>query len=320
MVMAEAVVVSNWEHGRSAVETAIRILKNGGSTIDAVERGIMTVEDDLNVDSVGNGGMPNIEGVLELDASLMEGISFRAGAVTGLRLIRNPISAARKVMEICPHVMLSGEGALRFARAVGLEETNGLTPESILKWKKLKSEVLNYSNYDEMAAKFRRELGYDTNLKSLIDGIMMMTRAGQLKANSTVGVLSVDDSSIVAGTSTSGWALRLPGRVADSSVIGAGTYATPSGASSSTGQGEYSIKHNLTRKVCDLLELGLSPTEACEETLKNMLKKEKVDVIMALIAVDKRGNIGGATTKKGFCYYYRRLSEERTTRVVPSPV
>jgi isoaspartyl peptidase/L-asparaginase-like protein (Ntn-hydrolase superfamily) len=132
----------------------------------------------------------------------------------------------------------------------------------------------------------------------------------------------LDDSGrIVAGTSTSGWALRLPGRVADSSVIGAGTYASPAGASSSTGLGEIAIRHGLTRAVCDLLGDGYSPTEACETILKKMLKNDpEVTVIIALIALDKHGRVGGATTKESFSYQYQNVSDKEMTEVVPTPV
>ena len=136
-----------------------------------------------------------------------------------------------------------------------------------------------------------------------------------------VGTLALDSSGmIVAGTSTSGWAMRLPGRVSDSSVIGAGNYANEAGASSSTGLGEYAIRHNLTRKVCDRLGVGYQPTEACEETLKEMLRREKVGFILALIALDRHGQVGGATTKESFIYQYQRLSDRSLTRVTPTPV
>jgi beta-aspartyl-peptidase (threonine type) len=124
----------------------------------------------------------------------------------------------------------------------------------------------------------------------------------------------------VAGTSTSDRALRLPGRVADSSVLGAGTYATPFAASSSNGLGEYSIKHNLIRKVCDFVEERMSPKDACEESLELMLKHEKVRVIMALIAIDRKGNVGGATTKASFTYRYRKLSGSKIVEITPTLV
>jgi len=281
------------------------------------------VEDDPEVDSVGTGGIPNIEGVGELDASIMVGNTYRSGAVSCLTRTKNPISVARKVMELSPHNMLCGEGARRFARAVGFPDYEPVTHVAKEKWLVLRQKLFQAAQDPSITQEYHRVLGYDTGsgLSSLIRGIELLVRAGEIKQFGTVGTLAVDQTGkIVAGTSTSGWALRLPGRVSDSSVIGAGNYACPSGASSSTGLGEYAIKHNLARKVCDRLEEGYSPTEACEETLKQMLKRENVSVILALIAVDKQGKVGGATTKESFCYHYQRVSDATITKVVSTPV
>lgn len=319
-IMAEPVVVSNWKHGQIAVRKAFDILKKGGSALDAVEKGIIEVENDPSVESVGSGGIPNIEGVAELDASIMVGDTYSGAGVTNLRGVKNPISVARKIMELSPHVMMAGEGANKFARALGFVDYEPVNERAKEKWKILKEKLMQASEVSSVSKEIEKELGYDANLEDLIRGIRILTSAGILKANSTVGVLSLDNKSIVAGTSTSGWALRLPGRVADSSVLGAGNYATPLAASSSTGLGEYSIKHNLTRKVCDFIEDGMSPKDACEESLSLMLRREKVPVIMALIALDRKGNVGGATTKEGFSYCYRRLSDKELREVYPEPV
>lgn len=318
--MAEPVIISNWKHGRTAVEIGYEILKNSGRAIDAVEKGIMAVEDDVSVDSVGSGGIPNIEGIGELDASIMIGNTYQGAGVTNLTGVRNPISVARKVLELSPHVMMAGDGATRFARALGFGEYEPVTDSARDKWRRMRDMLLTAAKGESLSKEFEKELGYDSNLEVLIKGIMILTEAGILKAKSTVGVLALDGDGPVAGTSTSGWALRLPGRVSDSSVLGAGTYATPNAASSSTGLGEYSIKHNLTRKVCDFIEEGMSPTDACEESLELMLKREKVPVIMALIALDRKGNVGGATTKESFVYSYRRISDSRITEVTPEPI
>jgi beta-aspartyl-peptidase (threonine type) len=296
-------------------------LKRTDSALDAVEFGIRAVEDDPLTDSVGTGGIPNIEGVSELDASFMVGNIYRCGAVTCLTMTKNPISVARKVMELCPHVMLCGEGATRFARAVGFQEYQPVTPAASEKWKDLREKLYAGMKDKSKFKEYQAAVGYDSDLDSLARGIEMMTKAGQLKQLGTVGTLCLDSTGkIVAGTSTSGWALRLPGRVADSSVIGAGTYATPAGASSSTGLGEVSIRHGLTRSVCDFLEQDYSPTEACESALKKMQKRDKVDLIMALIALDKQGRVGGASTKESFSYQYQKLGDSVMTEVVPTPV
>jgi isoaspartyl peptidase/L-asparaginase-like protein (Ntn-hydrolase superfamily) len=322
--MVEPVVISNWEHGVGAVSSGIEVLRRGGSALDAVETGIRSVEDDPAATSVGTGGTPNIEGVLELDASIMVGNTHRAGAVTGLTMTKNPISVARKVMELSPHVMLAGEGARRFARASGFPEYNPLTASARERWTTLRKKLseamegkLPFEGYDEA-------IGYDSASEALSGGLRLLMKSGQIEYFGTVGTLCVDGKGmIVAGTSTSGLPLRLPGRVADSSVIGAGTYASEHGAASSTGIGEYVIKHSLTRMVCEKMGEGLDPTEACEMVLRNMLKSENVRHIIGLIALDRNGEAGGAyisQEKKRFTFQYQRLSDSKMTVVRPNPV
>ena len=320
--MPEPVIISNWRHGKSAIIAGFQKLKETGSALDAVEYGIRAVEDDPLTESVGTGGLPNIEGVLELDASFMVGNIYRCGAVCGLTMTKNPISVARKVLELCPHVMLCGDGATRFARALGFSEYQPLTEKSREKWLDLRQKLSAVMAGKMKPEEYNKTVGYETDLVSLGRGIELLVKAGELQELGTVGTLCLDSSgTIVAGTSTSGWPLRLPGRVADSSIIGAGTYATPAGACSSTGLGEIVIRHGLTRTVCDLLGEGLEPTEACEIALKNMLKSDReVKTLIALIALDKRGRVGGATTKETFSYQYQRLGESEMTEVVATPV
>jgi isoaspartyl peptidase/L-asparaginase-like protein (Ntn-hydrolase superfamily) len=319
--MPEPVIISDWRHGKSAITTGLSKLKETGSALDAVEFGIRAVEDDPLTESVGTGGVPNIEGVDELDASIMVGNTLRCGAVSGLTMTQNPISVARKVMELCPHVMLTGDGARRFARATGFPEYQPVTEAALKKWKVLRARLDDALNGKIKLEDYSRVLSAE-DVAALRKGIELMVRTGQIKELGTVGTLCLDSSGmIVAGTSTSGLALRLPGRVADSSVIGAGNYADSSGASSCTGLGEIAIRHGLTRGVCDLIELGVPPTEACETALKNMLRRDKsVKVVLALIALDKQGRVGGATTKAEFSYQYQRLNEKEMTEVFPTPV
>jgi isoaspartyl peptidase/L-asparaginase-like protein (Ntn-hydrolase superfamily) len=322
--LAEPVVVSNWKHGVTAIGVAAGTLGEGGTALDAVEKGICAVEDDPLADSVGTGGIPNFEGVLELDASVMVGNTHRSGGVTGLTMTKNPISVARKVMELSPHVMLSGEGARRFARAVGFPEYDPMTERTREKWSLLRSKLIDamksggYSEYVELA-------GFDAYQTSLARGLEIMIRAGEIKNLGTVGTLCLDAKGmIVAGTSTSGLPLRLPGRVSDSSVIGAGTYASEDGAASATGIGEFVIRHNLTRKVCDYLGEGYGPTEACEESLRQMLRRERVEYVIGLIALDKKGRVGGATSGRDarmqFSYQFQRLSDRKMISMVPTSI
>jgi L-asparaginase / beta-aspartyl-peptidase len=322
--LVDSVVVSNWKHGITAIGVGVETLRRGGTALDAVEKGICAVEDDPLADSVGTGGIPNFEGVLELDASVMVGNTHRSGAVSGLTMTKNPISVARKVMELSPHVMLAGDGSKRFARAVGFQDYDPMTERTREKWVMLRGklvEVIKSGGYSEYA----EAVGFDAYAPSLARGLEIMIKAGQIKNLGTVGMLSMDEKGmIVAGTSTSGLPLRLPGRVSDSSVIGAGNYASEDGASSATGIGEFVIRHNLTRKVCDYLGEGFNPTEACEESLRQMLRGEKVDYVIGLIALDRQGRVGGATSGRDvrmqFSYQYQRLSDQKMTSVTPTPI
>jgi beta-aspartyl-peptidase (threonine type) len=325
--MGKPIIVSYWQHGVEAVAAGLDVLKSNGSALDAVEAAIMRVEDDPSSDTVGTGGIPNVEGVAELDASLMVGNTMRSGAVACLSNTKNPISVARKVMEVSPHVFLCGEGAQRFARAVGFPKFDTVTPEAREKWRKLRT------NLDAMMATVSsiridnlrspgKGLGFAGYDKALAKALELMVERGEISKLGTVGALSLDASGMIAaGTSTSGWPLRMPGRVADSSVIGAGTYATPHGASSATGIGEIIIRHSLTKRVCDLIEEeGYHPTEACESALKKMLRAEGHTSIVALIALDKDGRVGGATTEEKFSYVYQGLDDAKYRQVTPTPV
>src|SRR6516165_739303 len=128
---AGAVFLSTWVHGKPANDRAAEVFQAGGSLLDAAEKGINVPENDPNVTSVGYGGLPNAEGVVELDAAIMDGTRHRAGAVCSLRMIKNPISVARLVMERTRHTTLAGEGAFRFALQMGFQPETLLTPASL---------------------------------------------------------------------------------------------------------------------------------------------------------------------------------------------
>ena len=224
--MSNFLIASDWSWGIEAVLKGRELLAYGGSALDAVEVAVRTVEDNPNVDSVGTGGLPNADGVAELDASIMDGTNLRAGAVTALQMTKNPISVARKVMELTPHVLLAGEGATKFARQCGFPEYDPLTPEAREKWKKLRSAIF-FPETDELSKKSFQETGVGPGYDSLkvVERLAESLRAVYGKSHDTVGVLATDPhKQIAAGTSTSGWAMRFPGRVADSSIIGAGNY------------------------------------------------------------------------------------------------
>lgn len=262
-------IIATWSFGRVACLAGSRILLAGGSALDAVERGANAVEDDPDVRSVGYGGLPNAEGVVELDAAIMEGLTHRAGAVAALTGVRNAISVARRVMESTPHVMLAGESARRFALREGFLEAELLTEESRRRWKEWRE-----------------------------------TRAAADVAHfDTVGVCALDRTgNVAAGCSTSGLAWKLPGRVGDSPIVGSGLYADNEiGAAVATGNGDEIMRVCLSYRVVSMMEAGRSPQEACEEAIRYLLRKFSGQTRgAACVALDRDGRIGSAATRSGF--------------------
>jgi beta-aspartyl-peptidase (threonine type) len=209
-----------------ALAAGWRILRGGGSALDAIEAAVMALEDDPVFDA-GYGSHLNLNGRVECDAIVMEGTTLRAGAVAALQRVRNPIRAARKVFENCPHMMLVADGAERFAEEQGIELC---APEELISeaeceaWKKCKM--------DKHAASFHR--GHEQG---------------------TVGAVAIDaDGQLFAATSTGGTCCKLPGRVGDSPLIGCGCYAdSEAGAVSCTGYGEAIMKIVMAKTATDLL-------------------------------------------------------------------
>jgi beta-aspartyl-peptidase (threonine type) len=317
--MVEFIVSSNWPWGVVALRRGKEVLERGASALDSIEETIRMVEDDPTATSVGTGGLPNADGVLELDASIMDGTNMRAGAVAALQMTKNPISVARKVMELTPHVLLAGDGAKKFARQCGFPEYDPLTAQAVATWKKLRETMLS-SVHDPTSMKrtFDEILGYDTDIETLAKSLMAVY--GE-HLGGTVGVLARDERrNIAAGASTSGWAMRFPGRVADTAITGAGTYANKVAAATSTGVGEVAIRHSLARSVCELVESGLMPDAACEAALRKVLAKEKFKHLIAVTCIDIECNVGGSCTKSGFQYQYMLSGDSQPVIVRPEPI
>lgn len=241
-----------------ALDIGIEILENNGSGIDAVEKVINFLEND-SLFNAGKGAVFTNEGKNELDASIMEGKDLNAGAVAGVTKIKNPISAAREVMENSKHVMLSGEGANQFAEKQGLEIVDN---EYFFTQKK-------YDRLQKVLEKERKE-----------------------EKHGTVGCVALDkNGNLAAGTSTGGMTNKMYGRIGDSPVIGAGTYANNNTcAVSCTGHGEYFIRYAVAHDVSALIEYkGIS----LDEATKYVIQKKLVDAggSGGLIAVDRKGNV-----------------------------
>jgi N4-(beta-N-acetylglucosaminyl)-L-asparaginase len=275
-------------NGILAVEKAMAILKSGGSTLDAVIEGVTIVENDPEDNSVGYGGLPNSEGEVELDASVMYGPTGGAGAVAALKTIRNPAKVARLVMERTNRVFLVGEGALKFALAHGFTRENLLTERSRLAWLKWKEEL---SNDDDWVAPPSKPKVEET-----------------ARSHGTINCLAVDRNGDLSGvTTTSGLAFKMPGRVGDSPIIGAGLYVDNGvGAAGSTGNGEANIRVVGAHTVVELMRQGKTPEQACLNTLQRVIDLFRgVPPNLSYYALGKRGEFGAASIFKGgsFCYH-----------------
>ena len=254
-------------NGLHALDKGMDILKKGGDTLDAVVAAVTIVEDDPNDDSVGYGGLPNEEGEVELDASVMHGPTHRAGSVAGVRRIKNVSRLAKTVMESTNHVMLVGDGARRFAVAQGFEEMNLLTEHSRKIWLAWKAK-----------SSFNWRPGIDSpewkqHMAALFDGdeekIAYAERVIAYPPTGTIPCMAVDaNGDISATTTTSGLSWKIPGRVGDSPIIGAGCCVDNEvGAAGSTGKGEENIKISGGHTIIEMMRQGKSPTDACMEAL-----------------------------------------------------
>lgn len=268
----------------------IKLLRGGGSALDAVEAVIRVVESNPDDHSVGYSGLPNIVGQVELDASIMDGTTRAAGAVCAVRNYEHPISIARQVMERLPHVMLAGAGAERFARELGMKRRDLLSGASRAIYE---SKVSEYPRYNVMRELVTRAT-LDPEVAAGADDY------GDEKRFGTTNVIAIDRAgNFASGVSTSGWAWKYPGRVGDSPIIGAGNYCDNRyGACACTGYGEMAMRANTAHSVVLYLKLGMTLQGAAREAMKD-LRALPVPFPpgMNLIAVDARGKHVGFTTE-----------------------
>lgn len=275
MPVARPIVIATWKHGLAANAAAWKILARGGSALDAVEAGARVSEADPAVNNVGYGGLPDSSGQVTLDASIMDG-EGHAGAVVFLRGIKHPISVARLVMERTPHVILAGAGAEAFARSQGFKKEKLLTPAAKAAWEKWRKE----------ARKRTVKVG--------------------AKNHDTLGILALDRRGRLAGAcTTSGLAWKMPGRVGDSPIIGAGLFVDGDvGAAAATGHGEAALRTAGAMVVVEAMRRGLSPHDACREAARRIVQKIQgvKNLQVGFIALSKKGVIGAFSVKQGFEY------------------
>ena len=269
------IVLSTWSFGLAANEGAWKVLSANGTALDAVEAGVKITEADPNERSVGYGARPDRDGNVTLDACIMDD-KFNCGSVAFLQHIKHPISVARAVMEKTPHIMLVGEGALRFALEQGFKKENLLLETSEKEWK----EWLKTSEY-----------------KPVIN----------IENHDTIGMIALDMHGNLSGAcTTSGLAYKMHGRVGDSPLIGSGLYVDNEvGAATATGVGEEVIRIAGTHLVVELMRQGKSPEKACKEAVDRIYKYQKhriKNIQVAFIAINKFGEHGAYCIQKGFSY------------------
>jgi N4-(beta-N-acetylglucosaminyl)-L-asparaginase len=270
-------------NGLRAVNRAMELILGGTDTLDAAVEGVKIQELDPADNSVGYGGLPNEEGVVQLDASCMHGPTRRAGAVAALEGIKTPSEVARLVLKYTDHILLVGAGAKRFALSYGFKEEDLLTPESRQLW-----------------LEWRANRGADDDWIDVPEKEPMVARP-----TGTINLNVVNARGEVSSvTTTSGLAWKIPGRAGDSPIVGAGQYTDNDiGAAGSTGRGEANILACGGFLTVEGMRRGLKPTDACVETLKRvvrltpsrLLKDGRPTFNLNFYAVNKRGEFGAAS-------------------------
>lgn len=291
---------------RAGLEKALAegesILKRGGSALDAVEAAVRVLEDDP-LFNAGKGAVFTNEGKNELDAAIMDGQSLKAGSVAGVTTIRNPIAAARAVMDKSQHVMMAGRGAEQFAKEQGLEIVDPSYFRTDARWKGLQRAL----RQDSLNAAAKDTSRKGTNVKQ---------PENRDDKYGTVGAVALDrHGNLAAATSTGGMTNKRFGRIGDAPIIGAGTYANnATGAFSGTGWGEYYIRLVLAKSISDMMEYGKrSLKEASDEMV--MVKLPKLGGDGGLIAVDRNGNIAMPFCTEGMFRGYIKSSGEKEVKI-----
>ncbi|MFP3951733.1 MAG: isoaspartyl peptidase/L-asparaginase [Candidatus Bathyarchaeia archaeon] len=278
----------------------VNILRGGGSSIDAVEATINAVEENPKDHSVGLGGIPNLLGEVQLDASIMDGKTLRSGAVAAVKGYIRAISLARKVMELTPHVMLVGEGAEMLADALGFERSDLMTDKSQRLYDLFRKDAIEGIE-NERRREYIRRYVEDYNLREWYDRL-----SGE--HHGTVNVLAMDaNGDVCSGVSTSGLSLKFPGRVGDSPIIGAGNYCDNMvGAAACTGRGELAIRCSTAHTIIMGMRQGLSLEESCICAMRSVNGLNETGGINCL-AFDVTGNTMCASTRREPIHYYMDL-------------
>jgi N4-(beta-N-acetylglucosaminyl)-L-asparaginase len=303
-------IVISSANGVAACAKAMEVLKAGGDTLDAVVAGVNIVELDPNDTSVGYGGLPNEDCVVELDASCMHGPTRRGGAVGAIRGIKTPSKIAQLVMAETDHMMLVGEGALRFAKACGFPEEDLLTDKSRLAWRMWKREMRDRTGHSNW------ESGIDgppqprkmAELKKAFPGFDEETLAWAYEVatnppHGTINCMALNEKGeMSAVTTTSGLAWKIAGRLGDSPIIGGGLWLDQDvGGAGSTGRGEENLRVCGAHTIIEKMRQGMSPKEAALDALKRVSRnfdndRKRLEAVdLSFYALRKDGEYAGAS-------------------------
>jgi beta-aspartyl-peptidase (threonine type) len=284
----------------------VNVLKNGGSALAAIETATRLVELNPNDTSVGMSGIPNLLGVQEMDASIMCGKTMQAGAVGALKGYKHPISVAKKVLDHAPHVMLVGDGAELFAHVMGCERGDLSTEISRNIYDTFVRDAFEHEEIEE-SQQWVKNYVKSQKLREWYDKLTD-------NQHGTVNIIAMDENGDIASAiSTSGTALKFPGRLGDSPIIGAGNYCDNRyGAATCTGRGELAIRNSTARTIIHYMENGLTVKEAAFRAMKDIHLLKSFGG-MNCIAIDHKGNTVSATTNpnKESVYWYMDLDSKK---------
>lgn len=292
--MRHGIVIAS-SNGKIGLPAAVDVLRSGGSALDATIAGTRIVEANPEDHTVGYSGLPNMLGEVELDASVMEGRGLKAGSVGALKSYQDAVDLARKVMETLPHVLIGGDGARQLAEEFKFEQKDLLTPEAEAIWRKRLEDDKD------------RDASYLSRVRELVAANASdpdFADIGEIP-HGTVNFIARDrNGDLACAVSTSGWAWKYPGRMGDSPIIGAGNYADNRwGAAACTGRGEMAQRCLTAHSVVTFMRFGMTLDEALEQAMNDLdhlddpFKSE-----MNIVALDKDGNPGAASTAKDKTY------------------
>jgi len=284
-------------NGLPAAARAMELIQQGADALDAVVAGVNLLEDDPNDNSVGYGGLPNEEGVVELDASVMHGPTGRGGGVAALQNIRYASRVAKLVLERTDHVLLVGAGALKFAKAHGFKEEDLLTDASRAAWLRWKETLSNQDDWLPPHTLDTLDVG---------QGVKQA-----LRHHGTINCNAIDLQGGISGcTTTSGLAFKIPGRVGDSPILGAGLWVDNEvGAAGSTGRGEANLLACSSVMIVEWMRNGQTPEDACLAACRRIARQTKMKRLLdeqgrpkfnvSFYALNRAGQFGGAAIWRG---------------------